>query len=120
VRLASQASRRLAGRQSVPPLVWTLAGPAAFGRDHEILRIGVESLRDEPFADTWAVDVGCVDQVHAELDRSLEDTRRLRWVAGLAPRPGARQSHRAEAESADRNVADHERIGDRLHTQILG
>ena len=72
------------------PPVRTLAGPTAFGRDHEILRVGMESLRDEPFADTRPVGVGCVDQVHTELDRSPEDTLRFRSIAGSAPRPGTR------------------------------
>ena len=101
----------LAGRAQVlrprvaAPLARAVAQETALGRDHEVVGVGVQRLRDQVLAHLGAVGVRGVDQVDVELDRSPEDAQRLVAVARLAPDALAGDPHGAEAEAPHRHVA---------------
>ena len=65
--------------------------------DDEPLRIGMERLGDDLLAYACAVDVGGVDQRHAQLDRTAHDADALLAVAD--------DTHRAETEPAHLELA---------------
>ena len=80
-----------------------LQAPAepALRRDHDTLRVRMKRFRDDLLADAAAVDVGGVDQRHAQLDRAPDDAHALLPVRDDA--------HRAEAEPAHLELAaEHE------------
>src|SRR5581483_12174422 len=81
------------------PVLQAVAEPA-LRRDHEILGIRVERVRDDLLAPAGAVDVGGVDQRHAELERPPQHARTLRGIVNDA--------HRAEADAADLELAAEE------------
>src|SRR3954454_8404782 len=83
------------------PLAGTRPEEPALRRDHEIVRVRMERLRDDLLADGRPVGVGGVDEVDAELERAPQDGLALVAVAGLAPDPVAREAHGAEAEAID-------------------
>jgi hypothetical protein len=66
----------------LPQILWPPQGNPLGGsgarkpglrRDDEALRVGVQRLGDELFADVRTVAVGRVDEVDAELDRAPQD-----------------------------------------------
>jgi hypothetical protein len=87
------------------PAVRAGTGEARLGRDDEIVRVGMERLVDQPFADPGAVGVGRVDQRHAQLERAAKHADHLVVVARLTPHAGTRDLHRAVPQPHDRQVA---------------
>ena len=87
------------------PLSRSGAHEAAFGRDHEIIRVRVERLADQFLAHVWPVGIGGVEKVHAELDRAAQHRLRLVAVGGLTPDAPTRDTHGAKAEAVDGQVA---------------
>src|SRR5437868_11638387 len=87
------------------PSVW--AGPlkARFGRNQKIGRIRMERLGEETLGNFGPVGVGGVDEIDSQLDRALQDGNCLGMVGRFSPDAGAGESHRAETEPANRDVA---------------
>jgi len=81
------------------------AGDAALGGDHELIGIRIESFRDEALTDLGPVRVGRIDQVDAKVESPAQDAPALVKVCGFAPDARARETHRAEAQAVDRQVA---------------
>ncbi len=88
------------------PLGRARSAQPALRRDDEVVRVGVERLRDQLFADMRPVRVGRVDQVHAQLDRPPQHAQRVLAVGRVAPDPVADDPHRAEAEPVHGHVGD--------------
>src|ERR1044072_4838204 len=65
----------------------------------------MQRLRDQLFADFRTVRLGRVDEIHAELDRALEDANRFIAILRRTPDAFAGDAHRAEAEPVDREIA---------------
>ncbi len=110
--LQAEQSQTLLGLclQVLRPSVYSpAAGPrlghSCFRRDHEVTRIRVERLADQPFTDLRTVGVSGVDEGDPELDDAAEDTDHLVAVARLAPDTGPRNLHGAIAQAHDREVA---------------
>ena len=78
---------------------------ATFGRDEHVVGVGNERLGDDLLTRPVAVDVGGVDELHAEVDRAPHQLRR-RLTRTHHP-------HRAETETRHLAVADHDRPGAR-------
>ena len=77
---------------------------AALGRDHQILRVRVQRLGDQRFADMRTVRIGGIDEVHAELVRSPQDRLGGIAIGRFAPYPVARDAHRAVPETMHREI----------------
>src|SRR5271154_524745 len=86
------------------PLVGSLAGESAFGGDHQVRRVRMQSLSDKTFADFRAVRVGRVDEIYAEIGQAFQDALCFFAIFGFAPDPGAGNTHRAETQAMDREV----------------
>ena len=83
---------------------------ATLGRDHQVIRIWVQRLGDQPLADLGPIGVGGIDEVDAEIDRAAEHALAFLPVSRLAPDAFAGQPHSAEAEAVDGEVtADFDR-----------
>src|SRR4051812_49480393 len=80
------------------PLVWSGPGVAAFGRDDQSFRIGMERLSDQKLAGFRAIGVRRVDQVHAKIYCPLQNLERLAAILRPTPDPLARNPHCAEPE----------------------
>jgi hypothetical protein len=81
------------------------------GGDHQVVGVGRESIVDQLVRrpESGEIEGRCVDVVDAQLDRAPEHGDGLVAVAREAfrvERPAAGQPHRAESESADREVAE--------------
>ena len=87
------------------PLVRPGSLEACLGGDHQLGRIGVEGLRDEALAHRWAVGVGSIDQIEAQLQRASQHGDRLVVVARLAPDSLPGEPHGAEAQPVDAALA---------------
>ena len=104
-RLPSSAARRCSGRPFCGHCTRTGPLQPALGRDHQALRIGVERLGDQLFADVRPVRVRRIDQVDAQLERPPQHRQRFRVVRRWSPDALAGDAHRAEAQPIDRQVA---------------
>jgi hypothetical protein len=83
---------------------------AALRRDHEIVGVRVQRLGDEVFTHVRTVRVGCVDQLHPEVDRLPQQPACGRRIGRLTPTAEAGERHRPVAETAHTQVApDRER-----------
>ena len=78
---------------------------ACLGCDHQLGRIWVEGLRDEALAHRWAVGVGSIHQIDAQLQRASQHGDRLVVVARLAPDSLPGEPHGAEAQPVDAALA---------------
>src|ERR671933_1599524 len=87
------------------PPAWSRPCEAALRGDDQSLRVRVEGLGDQALRDLWAVGVGGVYEVYAELDRPREDTTSLLGILGLSPNALSGNAHRAEAHAVDVQVA---------------
>ena len=83
---------------------------ARLGGDHDVLE-GCEGLEDELLGDGWAIAVGRIDEVDAELDGSTKHSNCLIAVSWRPPHARSGQLHRSEPQSMDRPVTDLERSG---------
>src|SRR3984957_17505056 len=87
------------------PCVGAAKGETGLGGDDESLRVGMESFRDDFFADVGPVGVGGVNKVDAEFNGALEDALPFRAVFGFAPDAVACKAHGAESEAVNRGLA---------------
>ncbi len=89
------------------------AGPhqAGLRRDqHSVVR--VNRLADQLLRDVWAVGVGSVDEVDADIGQTPQHAKHLVAIGRVTPDSASHDAHGAEAESVDRDVAaDLERAG---------
>ena len=83
---------------------------ARLGGDDDMLE-GSEGLEDELLGDGWAVAVGRIDEVDAELDSSTKHSNCLIAVSWRPPHARSGQLHRSEPQAMDRPVTDFERSG---------
>jgi len=83
-----------------------LAQVAELGREHDLVAAPPERLAEQLLVVAPAVHVRGVEEVHAEVDRPVDDRDRLRVVA-LAVRAG--HGHAAEADGRDPERAVAER-----------
>ena len=111
-RVQLQAQQRLlaAALQPLGPAVGlpapgARAREAALGRDHEVGRIRVQGLGDQPLARLGAVGVRGVDEVHVELHDAAQQRDRAVAILRLSPDARAGDPHRAEAQPAHGHVA---------------
>jgi hypothetical protein len=94
------------------PLPGARSQEPALGRDHQVVRIGMERLGDQALAHLGPVRVRRVDEVDSQVDGASKDPLRGLGVGRIAPDPGAGDSHRPEAHPADLEVAaQRERAG---------
>src|SRR6266849_6101137 len=77
---------------------------ARFSRDQKIGRIWMQRLGDEALGNYGTVGIGSVDKINSQLDCTSQDSDRLGMVGRFSPDAGTGELHRAEAESANRNV----------------
>ena len=87
------------------PLAWTGAPEARLGGDHEVPRVGKQRLSDQSLGHFRTIGVGGVDQGDSKLDRTTEDGEGFFPVWRLSPDAGTSQSHGAEAEPVNGQVA---------------
>ena len=87
------------------PLSWPWPQQPTLGRDHELLRIGVEGLGDQSLADLRPIGIGGVDEVDAELQRAAQHPLALLAIGRLAPDPFPGDTHSAEPKPIDRHIA---------------
>src|SRR5438552_19179156 len=59
----------------------------ALCRDDESFRIRIEGFCDEQFISFGSVSIGCVDQIHAEIDRAPQNFERVLTVRRPTPDP---------------------------------
>lgn len=83
------------------PLVRPLPGQAAFGCNHEAIGIGEERLSNQVFRDIRAIRVSGVNEVHAKLQRPLENALCFGGVLRVVPDALAGNPHCAEAHAVD-------------------
>jgi hypothetical protein len=108
---AQAAQARLAGgAQVLGPAVGVPAlrrrpHDAALGRDHEPRRVGMQCVGDQPLVGLGAVGVGRVDEVHAELDRTVQHSSRFVPIRRVAPDAGTGEPHRPVTEAVHPQVA---------------
>ena len=76
----------------------------ALGRDHEVLGVWEEGLRDQSFADLGPIGIGGVDEVDPELQRPPQHALAFLPVGRLSPDSFARDAHGAEPKAIDRKV----------------
>ena len=104
---------RYSGRPSGDPPVRSGARQARLGRDAHV-PVRVQRLADEALGDVRAVRVGRVDEVDPQLARPPQRPDRLAAIGRLAPDARTGDSHRAEPEAMDPEVAAYlERPGGR-------
>src|SRR5438105_2902550 len=87
------------------PSVWPGPLKASFGRDQKVCRIWVQRLGDEALGNFGPVRVGGVDEIDSQLHRATQDGDCLGMVGRFSPDAGAGESHRPEADPANRNLA---------------
>ena len=87
------------------PLVGPGAQQAGLGRDDEPVRVRVQRLFDQLLGYVRAVGIRGVDEVHADLDEAAQYADALVVVGRRAPYALARQTHRAESQTIDGEVA---------------
>jgi len=83
------------------PLVRTLSGTASLGRDHESLRVRVQSVGDLALVDSGAVGIGRVDQGGAELGRAPKNVFGAVQIPRRALGSGPGEAHRSETDPPD-------------------
>ena len=69
-----------------------LVGPAPradFGHNHQIFRVRMQRLFDQPVADVWPVKIGSVDVIHAGGDRFAQQCDRRVFIFRRSPHFGA-------------------------------
>jgi hypothetical protein len=69
--------------------------PLELGRDHVFVPLTLDRLADQLLVGQWAIDLGGVDEVDAELERASDCCYRFRLVGGAVE---GRHAHAAEAE----------------------
>src|SRR5437016_4545102 len=96
---------QMLGAAVLDPFVRPRPLKTGFGRDQKIGWIWMQRLSDETLGNLGPVRVGGVDEIDSQLHRPPQDSNRLGMVGRFSPdaRPG--ELHRAEAESANGNVA---------------
>src|SRR5438132_14397600 len=62
----------------------------ALCRDDESFRIRIEGFCDEQFISFGSVSIGCVDQIHAEIDRASQNLERVPAIGRPTPEHLAR------------------------------
>jgi len=77
------------GAEVARPLAGARADKASLRRDHEVVGIRMQRLRNQVLRDLGPVGVGGVDQVHAELEAALEDADGLVGIGRRTPGAGA-------------------------------
>ena len=97
---------QLLGAQRGRPALVGQALAAELGGDHQIARVGVQRLGDQPVGDERAVEPGGVDEVDAQLHRAAQDAARALRIVGLAPDVLAGQAHGAVAEALHLEIAE--------------
>jgi len=65
----------------------------------------MERFGDEQLVRFRSVSVGGIDQIHTELDRALQHLDRVCAVGWPTPNAFARETHRAETEPIDFEIA---------------
>ena len=85
---------------------------ASLGRHHDAF-VRVQRLCHEPLAHLRAVRVGRIEEVDLQLTCALQQSARTLRIARLPPSPMARQLHRPQAETPDRQIpTEDDRLGD--------
>ncbi len=100
------ALAQLLGAERGRPALVRQALAAELGGDHQIARVRVQRLGDQPVGDERAVVPGGVDEVDAQLHRAAQDAARARRIVGLAPDVLAGQAHGAVAHALHLEVAE--------------
>ena len=103
-RLSSQHFFRRSGRQSGCQLPGPGTRQPALGRDHEVVGVGMQRLRDQLLAHFGPVGVGGVDEVDVQLDDAAQHRDRAVAVLRLSPDALAGDPHRAVAQAAHGHV----------------
>src|SRR5262249_29980365 len=94
------------------PPIRPAAVEAAFGGNDEAGRVRIQSFGDDFLADIWAVGIGGVNEVDAEIDCAAKHADGFAAVSGLSPNALSSDAHRAKAKSIDFEiVADAELAG---------
>lgn len=91
------------------------AGEAGFGGDDYACGVGCEGLADEALQFLRAIGVGCVDEVDAEIEGSVEDGFGCGGIEGRAPGSVGDEAHGAVADAGEREVVGEE---ERLHVKF--
>ena len=87
------------------PLVRPYALPTAFSRDDQPVRIGVQRLRDQFFADIRTVRIRGIDEVDVQLHRAPQHANRTVVIFRWTPNTLSRNAHCAIAYAIDREFA---------------
>ncbi len=95
-RLPSTALRKWSGVASCAQSARPRANPAALGRDHQIFGIRRQRFCNQFFADVRAVGIRGVDEIYAQLNRPLQNSKRSRPVLWWSPNSRSGQTHRSD------------------------
>src|SRR2546430_2394486 len=87
------------------PACGARTGQSSLGRDHQVVRIRVEGLGDQPFADLRTIGVGCIDQVDTELEGPAQDALALLAILRFSPDALTGDPHGAKAKAIHRQIA---------------
>src|SRR5689334_5051452 len=87
------------------PEIRTLPRESAFGRDHQPVRIGPESVADQLLAHLRTIRIRCVNEVDAKIDSPAQDSPAFVRIFGFPPYAGPREAHGAETQAMHRKVA---------------
>src|SRR6266446_1151747 len=93
------------GAAILDPFVRPRPLKAGFGRDQKIGRIWMQRLGDETLGNYGPVGVGSVDEIDSQFHCTSQNVDRLGMIGRFSPNARAGELHRAEAESANANVA---------------
>src|ERR1700676_3315912 len=72
------------------PLIEARPQQPTLRRDHEVRRIRMQRLRDQPLGNFGTVGIGGIDEIYAEFDGAPQHADRLLFVLWRSPNSAAR------------------------------
>src|SRR6202166_178839 len=108
---AQAAQAALAGGSQVPrlsvlyPFVGTRAVETALGGDYQACGIRIQRLRDNLFTHMRSIGVSGVDEVDSQFHSTPQNANGLGPICGLSPNSGSSDSHRAESQARNTEIA---------------
>src|SRR5215472_1055106 len=89
----------------VPPVAARTDQPP-LGGDHELPRIGLQSLGDELLGDVGPIAVGGIEEGVPQIERTFQQLEHGRAIPGPAPDIRAGHAHRPESQPVHGQIAD--------------
>src|SRR5579863_1168835 len=94
------------------PTVGTRPFETALCGDHQVGRIGVQSLRNNLLTHTRTVGVGGIDEIDPQFDGSPQNPDSFSPIRGLTPNTLSREPHRPKPQARHKEIIPDQEFAD--------